>query len=81
MEMSVTKSALNACERWLRPIARWLLRSGVTWKEFADLARGVFVVTASEEFGIRGRPTNVSRVALLTGPAHGRRSRTLPMKP
>jgi len=67
MELSVTKSALNACERWLRPIARWLLRSGVTWKEFADLARGVFVVTASEEFGIRGRPTNVSRVALLTG--------------
>jgi len=51
----------------LRPIARWLLRSGVTWKEFADLSRGVFVVTASEEFGIRGRPTNVSRVALLTG--------------
>lgn len=67
MDLSVTKAALNASERWLRPIARWLLRSGVTWKEFAELSRSVFVVTASEEFGIRGRPTNVSRVALLTG--------------
>jgi hypothetical protein len=67
MDISVRKAALKASERWLRPIARWLLRSGVTWKEFAELSRSVFVVTASEEFGIRGRPTNVSRVALLTG--------------
>ncbi len=58
---------LMACRRWLRPVARWLLRSGITWKEFAELSRSVFVVTAHEEFGIRGRPTNVSRVALLTG--------------
>ena len=58
---------LRACRRWLRPVARWLLGSGVTWKEFADLSREVFVDTATEEFGLRGRPTNVSRVALLTG--------------
>ncbi len=48
-------------------MARWLLRSGVTWKEFAELARQAFVDTATDEFGLRGRPTNVSRVALLTG--------------
>ena len=58
---------VSACRLWLRPIARWLLRSGVTWKEFAELSREVFVDTATDEFGIRGRPTNVSRVALLTG--------------
>lgn len=58
---------LRACRRWLRPVARWLLGAGVTWKEFADLSREVFVDTATEEFGLRGRPTNVSRVALLTG--------------
>ncbi|MFO1406368.1 MAG: DUF6502 family protein [Steroidobacteraceae bacterium] len=60
-------SVLSACRTWLRPVARWLLRSGITWKEFAELSRSVFVATATEEFGIRGRPTNVSRVALLTG--------------
>ncbi|MBM4195873.1 MAG: hypothetical protein FJ197_02060 [Gammaproteobacteria bacterium] len=39
----------------------------MTWKEFAELARTVFVQVASREYGIRGRQTNVSRVAILTG--------------
>lgn len=67
MDFSAERPVLRACRQWLRPIARWLLRAGVTWKEFADLSRSVFVTVATEEFGIRGRPTNVSRVALLTG--------------
>jgi len=67
MEIQPQRSIVTASLRWLRPIARWLLKSGVTWKEFAELARGVFVAVAAEEFGLRGRPTNVSRIALLTG--------------
>jgi hypothetical protein len=67
MVTSAQRPILTACRTWLRPVARWLLRSGVTYREFAELARNVFVATASDEFGIRGRPTNVSRVALLTG--------------
>jgi hypothetical protein len=58
---------VTASLRWLWPIARWLLKSGVTWKEFAELSRGVFIEVAEKEFGLRGRPTNVSRIALLTG--------------
>jgi hypothetical protein len=58
---------VNACLRWLRPVARWLLKSGVTWKQFAELSRAVFLDVAEAEFGLRGRPTNVSRIALLTG--------------
>lgn len=67
MDHPATRPIIAACRHWLRPIARWLLRSGLTWKEFADLSREVFVETATAEFGLRGRPTNVSRVALLTG--------------
>jgi hypothetical protein len=67
MAHAPSRSVLTACRLWLKPVARWLLRSGVTWKEFAELSRDVFVDTAFEGFGIRGRPTNVSRVALLTG--------------
>ena len=67
MDNEAQRPILTACRIWLRPVARWLLRSGVTWKEFAELSRNVFVAIASDEFGIRGRPTNVSRVALLTG--------------
>lgn len=67
MAKSSTRPILDACRLWLRPIVRWLMKSGVTWKEFAELSREVFVDTATDDFGLRGRPTNVSRVALLTG--------------
>jgi len=49
------------------PIARILLLAGVTWKEIAEVAKATLVDVASAEFGIRGRPTNASRVAILTG--------------
>jgi hypothetical protein len=58
---------LDALERLLEPIALLLLKSGITWREFADLAKVKFVQVATKEFGIRGRPTNASRVAILTG--------------
>src|SRR6516225_10077112 len=58
---------LDALGRLLEPIVLLLLKSGISWKEFADLARVKFVQVATNEFGIRGRPTNASRVAILTG--------------
>ena len=51
----------------LEPVILVLLKSGVTWKEFAAVTKAKFVAVATREFGIRGRPTNVSRVAILTG--------------
>jgi len=51
----------------MRPIASLLMRCGMTWKEFAELCKSVFVEVASEEYGIKGRKTNVSRTAILTG--------------
>jgi hypothetical protein len=51
----------------LEPVILLLLKSGVTWKEFSAIAKERFVRVATREFGIRGRPTNVSRVAILTG--------------
>ena len=67
MGRSDTRPIISASQRWLRPVARWLLKSGVTWKEFAELSRLIFLEVAEREFGLRGRPTNVSRIALLTG--------------
>lgn len=58
---------LEASRRWLNPVVHVLLKCGVTYKEFAEAARGAYVDVASRKFGRRGRPTNVSRVALLTG--------------
>jgi hypothetical protein len=51
----------------MRPIARLLLRCGVTWKELAELLKLVYVDVAGEDYGKHGRPANASRVAILTG--------------
>ena len=57
----------SACRQILRPLASMLLRCGMTWKEFSDISKSVFVQAATEEYGLKGRPTNVSRVSILTG--------------
>lgn len=57
----------SACRRVLRPVASMFLRFGMTWREFSELSKSIFVQAATEEFGINGRPTNVSRVSILTG--------------
>jgi hypothetical protein len=51
----------------LKPIVRLLLLCGIGYKEFATVAKTAFVQVASEDYGIRGRPTNASRVAAMTG--------------
>ena len=58
---------LGACGHVLEPVIRLLLKSGITWRELAELAKAKFVQVATEDFGIKGRPTNASRVAILTG--------------
>lgn len=66
MEAAKT-SALRAFRLLFRPVARILLRAGVNWREVADAGKATYVEVASGEFGIRGRPTNISRVSIMTG--------------
>lgn len=58
---------LKAFRLLLQPLVRILLRSGVTWKEAAEVCRTTFVEVATNEYGLHGRPTNISRVAIMTG--------------
>lgn len=58
---------VQTCRVLLRPIASLLLKCGMTWREFAEVSKGVFVGVASQDYGLNGRPTNVSRVSILTG--------------
>jgi hypothetical protein len=58
---------LDALAGVLEPLILLLLKSGVTWREFSEVAKGSFVKVATKNFGIRTRPTNASRVAILTG--------------
>lgn len=56
--------AVYAC---MRPLARMLMRSGITYKSFAEAAKTAFVHEALLERDSRGRNTNASRVAVRTG--------------
>ncbi len=58
---------LAAARLVLKPLVRVLLRGGVPFKEFAELAKHAYVEVATADYGVRGRPTNVSRTAILTG--------------
>ena len=51
----------------MRPIARLLIRGGVPFKDFVDLAKEAYVEVAGRDYGLRGRQTNTARVAILTG--------------
>lgn len=58
---------LQALTGLMRPVARFLMRAGISYVDFSEVAKKVFVDTATDVYGLRGRPTNISRVALLTG--------------
>jgi hypothetical protein len=62
-----TPRVLRAVRVALVPIARLLLRAGIGFREFAEICKDAFVTVATEDFGVRGRPTNISRVSALTG--------------
>jgi Family of unknown function (DUF6502) len=67
MASASTEQVLAATRQWLKPLVFILIRCGVTWRELSELARTTYVEVATEKFGKRGRPTNVSRTAVLTG--------------
>jgi len=51
----------------LRPLVRLLLTGGVNHRKFSQVCKVAFVQVAAQEYGLRGRPTNTSRVAAMTG--------------
>lgn len=67
MTIELQVRLLQAIVRCLRPMARMLLRAGVSYSQFEDVAKLAFVQEALGGRDARGRTTNVSRVAVRTG--------------
>lgn len=67
MQDEIQRRILGAFLVVLRPMARILLRFGIGFREFSEIAKTAFVGVASSDYGLRGRPTNISRVAVMTG--------------
>lgn len=67
MDSSPQKVLANSILRLLRPLVRILLRNGVAFGTFSDLAKKVYTDVAFEEFTLQGKKQSVSRVSILTG--------------
>jgi len=51
----------------LIPWVGFLIKFGIGYREFAEISKKAFVDIAAKDFGVRGRRTNTSRIAVLTG--------------
>jgi hypothetical protein len=67
LDNKLKQAAFSSFLLSMLPVARVLLRCGVTWKELAELLKLVYVDVATADYGKHGRPANASRVAILTG--------------
>ena len=67
MSDSVKTGLLAAYSKLLRPLIRILLRHGVTYAEFSEVVKTVYVATAAHEFRVPGKKMSKARIAIVTG--------------
>jgi hypothetical protein len=67
MNNSIQFRMLSAAYACMLPLARLLLRSGITYQQFELVAKRAFVQEAAIDSDSRGRPINTSRIAVKTG--------------
>lgn len=67
MEPKVKNTLFAATLKLLRPLVKILLRNGIPFKAFADLAKWVYVDVAMSEFEIKGKKQTDSRISIITG--------------
>jgi hypothetical protein len=67
MQKSKHQILAAAVARILKPLIRILLRNGISYGTFADIAKSQFIDVARNEFSIEGRKQSVSRVSVITG--------------
>lgn len=66
-EADLKLSVLAAYKRLLRPLVRILIRNGVSYGEFGEVAKDVYVEVAAEDFQLPDRNMTQGRIAILTG--------------
>jgi hypothetical protein len=73
---STASIALDCVLRVMRPLARLLIKNGVSYPAFAQALKGVFLAAAQDELKSRAMPQTDSAVSLLSG-VHRRDVRTM----
>lgn len=66
-EADLKLAILAAYKRLLRPLVRILIRNGVSFGEFSEIAKDVYVEVASDDFQLPDKNMTQGRIAILTG--------------
>jgi len=61
------QTLLKALNKLMTPLIRLLLRHGIAYDDFAEVARKTYVQVAEQEFPPDGRKQSLTNVALVTG--------------
>ncbi|HHJ13794.1 MAG TPA: hypothetical protein ENJ79_05360 [Gammaproteobacteria bacterium] len=64
---SLQETLSQAVQTLLKPLVRILLRNGIAYGSFAEMARKVYVDVAWKEFAPEGKKQTITRVSALTG--------------
>ena len=64
---NVTQALKEAAQTILRPLVRVLLRNGIPYGAFAEMARRAYVEVAEKDFALPDKKQTVSRISTLTG--------------
>lgn len=67
LESDLKLSVLAAYKRLLRPLVRILLRNNVSFSEFSEIAKDVYVEVAATDFELARADMPEGRIAILTG--------------
>jgi len=67
MTESVKQTLLAAYRVLLGPLIRILLRQGISFAEFSEVAKAVYVEIALKDFKVSGRRATRTRIAVMTG--------------
>ena len=67
MVNAIKQTLSGAVHRVLYPLVRILIRHGVAFDDFAEIAKRAYVEVGMKELGIEGRIPSVSRVAIISG--------------
>jgi hypothetical protein len=81
--MSKSKSQVALCTavfKLLRPLCRLLLRNGIPYGAFTDIAKRAYVDIAMKEFDVPGKKATISRAATITGLSRKEISRVMGME-
>lgn len=66
-ETDLKLSVLAAYKRLLKPLVRILIRNNVSFGEFSEIAKDVYVEVASSDFRLPDKNITQGRIAILTG--------------